>query len=293
MQDPASTRLPWHQDLLEQLTSTREQDRLPNALALVCPPGWGLQVLAEEAVRVIGEFSADVQPASLAHPDLRWLEPEGSVIKIDQIRRAAEFAVQTVQTAPRKVVLILHADKMNSNSANALLKTLEEPPRNTHIVLATERWGKLLPTVRSRCQRWEVRANVSLAQQWLTNQGMDLETDEFNRVFAEAGYAPLELDAQSNPMETELEQIKTLSVAAFMKQDGFDMTHFLERLFRYLVRYAARALQAGDGLAAKECQRLAEHVLDVRRQITTSNAANQTLLFEGLLFALRKLPDGV
>lgn len=290
MQEPVLTRLPWQQNLLDQLENTRGQDRLPNALALVCPPGWGLRALAEEAVRVMGEFSANVQPSSLAHPDLRWLEPEGSVIKIDQIRRAAEFAVQTVQAAPRKVVLILHADKMNSNSANALLKTLEEPPRNTHIVLATERWGKLLPTVRSRCQRWEVRANVSVAQQWLADQGLDLKTDEFDRVFAEAGYAPLELDPKTDRMEIELEQLKKGSPAAFMKQDGFDTARFLERLFRYLVRYSAKALEAGDQVAARECHRLAEQVLDVRRQITTSNAANQTLLFEGLLFALRKLP---
>ena len=241
-------------------------------------------------MRVIGEFAAGVQPSTLAHPDLRWLEPEGAVIKIDKIRRAAEFAVQTVQTAPRKVIVLLHAEKMNANSANALLKTLEEPPTNTHIVLATERWGKLLPTVRSRCQRWEVRPNIGLARDWLAGKGLALDAEEFDLAFREAGYAPLGFDPALDAIELELKRLRRESVAAFMKRDGFDLAHFLERLYRYLVGYAAQAIGSGDQPAADESQQLADKVLDVRRQITTSNAANQTLLLEGLSFALRKLP---
>ena len=195
-----SAVLPWQEEALGQIQSALEQGRLPNAIGLVCPQGWGLGDLAERVVRMIAELPEDQTASQVAHQDVRWVEPDGAVLKIDQIRRVNDFAVQTVQVAPRKVVLLLHADRLNGNAANALLKTLEEPPKNTHIILATESWGKLLPTIRSRCQRIVVRPNLRAALEWLKAAGHDVNES----LFAEAGYAPFSYSERANSLKQTL-----------------------------------------------------------------------------------------
>ena len=88
-----------------------------------------------------------------SHPDIRVIEPEAKKknIEIGQIRAARNEAYVVPQMAARKVFIINKADTMNQNSANALLKVLEEPPGNTVFILITEYSASLLATVRSRC----------------------------------------------------------------------------------------------------------------------------------------------
>ncbi|NPB04968.1 MAG: hypothetical protein GXO08_01100 [Aquificae bacterium] len=90
------------------------------------------------------------------HPDLALVVPDGAQIKIDQIRALQEF-VSLRPTGRRKVVIIDDAGKMNPQAQNALLKTLEEPPEDTHFVLVASKRGELLPTVLSRCQVLEFK----------------------------------------------------------------------------------------------------------------------------------------
>ena len=121
-------------------------------------------------------IESDKAPEDIAHPDFRWVVPDGAVIKIDQVRALNAFAVQTRQMANRKVAAVFDAHLLNVNAANTLLKTLEEPPPNTHIVLCTPYWSRLLPTIRSRCQYLQVSANTQQAQEWLRAQGCLLYT---------------------------------------------------------------------------------------------------------------------
>lgn len=88
------------------------------------------------------------------HPDIHILEPlpDKRDIAIDQVREFQRELNLRPYEAPRKACLIEPADKMNANSANSLLKTLEEPPGNALIILLTENANILLPTIRSRCQ---------------------------------------------------------------------------------------------------------------------------------------------
>ena len=74
-------------------------------------------------------------------------------IRIDQIRRLADWAVATTHRGIAKVALIYPADALNPAAANALLKTLEEPPPGVHFLLGAHRLDALLPTIRSRCQQ--------------------------------------------------------------------------------------------------------------------------------------------
>jgi len=93
------------------------------------------------------------------------------MIRIDQIRSLSAFAVASPQVARRKIVLIDRADQLNLNSANALLKTLEEPVSDLVLILLQESGRPILPTIRSRCQSVPVALpSADQAAQWLHNQ---------------------------------------------------------------------------------------------------------------------------
>lgn len=87
------------------------------------------------------------------HPDFTVLAPEGNAIKIDQIRKMQEGLVFKPVDGCKKIVIVDPAEKMNAAAANALLKTLEEPPPYVMLILVSGRSGMLLPTLRSRCQK--------------------------------------------------------------------------------------------------------------------------------------------
>ena len=74
-------------------------------------------------------------------------------IKIDQIRALQQALSYKAFEGHRRVVLVLEADKMTPSTANAMLKTLEEPGRATHFILVSDAAHRLLPTIISRCQR--------------------------------------------------------------------------------------------------------------------------------------------
>ncbi len=94
-------------------------------------------------------------------------------IRVDAMRDAVEFAQRTSARGRGKVVLVYPAERMNHVTANALLKTLEEPPGDVRFVLATEAAHQLLPTIRSRClghtMRWP---DPAASQAWLEAQGL-------------------------------------------------------------------------------------------------------------------------
>ena len=94
-------------------------------------------------------------------------------IRVEAMRDAIEFAQRTSARGRGKVVLLYPAERMNTVTANALLKTLEEPPGNIRFVLASEAAHQLLPTIRSRC----IGHNMQWPQpqaclQWLHSQGV-------------------------------------------------------------------------------------------------------------------------
>lgn len=88
------------------------------------------------------------------HPDIHLIGPlpDKRDISVDQLRELQHDLSLRPYEAPRKACIIDPAERMNTSSANSLLKTLEEPPGNALIILLTENAGMLLPTVRSRCQ---------------------------------------------------------------------------------------------------------------------------------------------
>lgn len=130
--------------------SDAKNDRNPAIGATAAPSG-------------CGECAACRKIQSGNHPDLHWLKPTGSIIKIGQIRELAARVILKPYEANYRVIIIVGAHKMNAAAANALLKLLEEPPARTLFILTAPQPGDLLPTVASRCQH--IRFNpISRAQ---------------------------------------------------------------------------------------------------------------------------------
>jgi DNA polymerase-3 subunit delta' len=89
------------------------------------------------------------------HPDLTWIGPQGAngEVLVEDVRDRVVAAVpMTPFEASRRVFVIEGADRMNESAANALLKTLEEPPAHAHLILIADSTGTVLPTILSRCQ---------------------------------------------------------------------------------------------------------------------------------------------
>jgi DNA polymerase-3 subunit delta' len=91
--------------------------------------------------------------ASGAHPNFLFITPETQFLRIDEIRSLREeLSLKAFSDRPR-VAILCPADRMTPQAANALLKTLEEPPTGTHLLLVTHKSSAMMPTILSRCQR--------------------------------------------------------------------------------------------------------------------------------------------
>ena len=109
------------------------------------------------------------------HPDLLLLEPENQAIKVDQVRQMQKVLAYKPYEGRRRVCIIAAADRMAPHMSNILLKTLEEPPLHTVIVLLARHPRLMLPTILSRCQLIRFHPlPVTLVSQWLSQQhGLD------------------------------------------------------------------------------------------------------------------------
>lgn len=111
-----------------------------------------LQAIKQSASGGDPEHTSVFQIDTRVHPDLSVLEPEGDKdIGIDAVRGVLSRAVTYPMTAPYKYLVIDGADRLTIQAANAILKTLEEPPTRTRFFLITQSFNRVIPTIRSRC----------------------------------------------------------------------------------------------------------------------------------------------
>lgn len=121
-----------------------------------------------------------------SHPDLYVLAPLGEMIRIDDIRALRHDLHMRPFEADRRVYLILDADRMNEDAADALLKDLEEPPPYAVIVLVAGELGPLPPTILSRCQLIPFRRlSEGAVREWIASQAPERGEEEV-RVLARA-----------------------------------------------------------------------------------------------------------
>lgn len=207
---------PWQHDLWRQMTGMRQ--RMPHALLLQGRPGIGKldfagalagALLCEQPTAeggACGQCDSCNWYAQGNHPDLRVLQPEengaagdeegseakparkSQVISVDQVRELSEFLGLSSHRASVRIVLLQPAEALNAASANALLKMLEEPPSGVLFILVTHQPQRLLPTIRSRCNKIDMPFPARAeAAAWLATQGISNAAERL----AYVGGAPL------------------------------------------------------------------------------------------------------
>jgi DNA polymerase-3 subunit delta' len=171
-----------HRVAEEMLAQALASGRLHHAWLLAGPAGIGKATLAYRMARhvlarpeerdpagrslaVPPESAAARQIAQLAHPGLLVLRRPYdlsrkrllSIISVDEVRKLRAFLGHTAEAGGWRVVIVDSADELNANAANALLKSLEEPPPRALFLLVTAQPSGLLPTIRSRCRRLDLQ----------------------------------------------------------------------------------------------------------------------------------------
>ena len=195
----------WLSPVREEFRKRLQGDRLAHAFLLSGQPGTGKQGLAmemaaallclENSLPACGSCRSCQLLVSGAHPDFRILSFElnksgklRTEIVIDQVRQLISFLQLTTTISEKKVALVQPAEAMNRNAANALLKTLEEPPGDAVIILLSNDPSRLAVTIRSRCQKLQVRSpDTDTALAWLLEEGAYGEGEAISALKAAAG----------------------------------------------------------------------------------------------------------
>lgn len=222
--------LPWQRSVAAAALAART--RWPHALLITGRRGIGKRDLASHFAQALLCEQPDADGSACgrcpscgyvvagAHPDLRRIEPfefdeDGEpkavdAILVDRIRELSQFAQLSTHRQRAKVALIAPAEAMNEAAANALLKTLEEPPPATFILLVSDHWGRLPATIVSRCRRLPApEPDAASATAWLGARGVG----QPELLLAQAGGAPLLALALAAP-ETQRERIALLDALA-------------------------------------------------------------------------------
>ena len=222
---------PWQEKQKQRLLEMQKQDRFPHALLLCGPEGIGLNQFAQTFVMQMLCLSEDITSINACgtcqscqlfnagtHPDLSIIEPEeeGKQIKIAQIRELINYVTLKSFSGKLKIVIIEPADAMNRSTANALLKTLEEPPSQSMLFLLSHRPSSLPITIRSRCQRLDFEpAFGETATQWLKDQshGSHLSEELLLRLSGGGPLKALSLveDDQLQHRQTLVKDLKSLT----------------------------------------------------------------------------------
>ncbi len=297
-----------HKDVEEALLTAWKANRLPHAILLGGPQGIGKATLAYRLTRFVlsggSENASDLsvspdhpvsrQVASLSHPDLlvlRRVKGEeqkniSQVIRVEDTRRITSFFGSTSAYGGWRVCIVDAVEEMNAASSNAILKLLEEPPARSLFILISHTPGRLLPTIRSRCRRIDMKAlasgEVSQALAALAADLPELDQSQIESA-AEAGQGSvgralslllggedgLEVLQLTREMLAKLPSVESGSVAALGdKLRGDNLGVFAEAVEDWLADAAT-----GDGEPARLAQ-FAEAWDKVRRATATAEIYN-------------------
>ena len=314
---------PWLQQRQRQLRESLSTGRLPHSTLLLSAPGLGAEQLATwMAALALCEAAAGAAPCGIctsccllrsnSHPDyhLVKLEDDARQIKIDQVRELIDTLSLKSYRSGRKVGVIEGAEALNTNGANAFLKTLEEPSADTVLIMIARPTHRLPATIASRCLRMVLRpptADVALA--WLRDHGSA----------GQQGAAALELAGGAPLLALELQQAGIAALEAGMQEDiqalsagAVDVTLLADRWVRsnlplrivWLENWITRRVHAclGGGTSSQSAERVRLpaallkpkiralfELLDATRELRrlASTGMNQQLALESLLLGGR------
>lgn len=221
------------------LTQMLKKKNIPHAMLFTGVDGIGKRTTAMAlgmalncsnpvGVSACGECPSCQKVISGAHPDMITIRPEGAFIKIDQVRALSRQLRFAPLEGNWRVVIINDAQAMNLEASNAILKVLEEPPKNTFIILTASQTTDLLPTIVSRCQQVAFRPipYEKVAEVLVELQGLDRQT------------------ATTLAVSTKGSLGKALSV------DGEKWTVWRARLVEQISSFSIRSIQPVFGFVA-------------------------------------------
>lgn len=244
---------------------------------------------------VAGDTAAARQVLALSHPGLLVIrrpwdhktKKNTQVITVDEVRRVKSFLSYTSEAGTHRVVIVDTADLLNTNAANALLKSLEEPPPRTFFLLLTATPGRLLPTIRSRCRvldlaplgEADLRRAVlaALAQEEREPPGaaewarlIALSEGSVRRALTLWLGDGLKLDQRLGQLFAGLPQIDWQGVHALADEIASQAAaERFEMFFDLLLKLVARLVRAGAGMAAPDPEaRLAQRLVPEARLAT-------------------------
>lgn len=165
------------------IESALQRGRLAHSLVIHGSDPETLEAFARQLSARLLKLDSHWAESAAVHPDLTTLRPSGKSRQIrigensgeaNTMRHFIKQLAQSPLSGDRKVGIVYEGERLNANSANAFLKTLEEPPLNTTILLLTSRPYSLLPTIRSRCLQFRIPAGEGIAtdpavREWLAD----------------------------------------------------------------------------------------------------------------------------
>lgn len=170
---------PWLLPTLKRLQQRALHDQLHHGLLFVADNGVGESLIIESMVKSLlcssksacGNCKSCKLFEAKSHPDMMYVVSDKPSIGVDLIRQVSDYVTTTSQMLGNKVIVIENIELMTEAASNSLLKTLEEPNKNTYLLLTTTRPNSLLATVTSRCEKVRlVRPSISQSLAWLGSQ---------------------------------------------------------------------------------------------------------------------------
>jgi len=222
---------PWLTNVTSQLEKLYQSQKFPHALLLVGAEGLGQQrvvaalsqlllCLSPQNNRACGHCRACHLFSEQHHPDYRSLGENNVNISIDDVREITVFLSQASHQAGNRVVVIV-ADNLTVACANALLKTLEEPPKQTFFILMAKHPSNVLPTIRSRCFVLSIPVpSCAQALSWLQQQYPNKAVGDLSWNLKVAGGVPLKVQAMT-PEALDKSQAMLASILCSEDLSGF------------------------------------------------------------------------
>ena len=310
--------LPWQASAWQRVCVQIADGKMPHGILLAGPSdsgkanfaaGLAAYLLCQGHSKPCGECRQCNLVTAGTHPDLLEVTLEDSKqIRIEQIRALIHWATQTAQQGGYKVCTINPADKLNNQSANALLKVLEEPPPNTLICLVSDQPMRLLPTLRSRCQRIELGTpSQQEAVLWL--QGQLESSADIELLLSIAGgmplrvldaidedYLKLRLELSSHLVPLAKGDRSPIDVAAVMAKE--EVGRVLGLLYQLVSDSIALTLSGGKVIKNRDLSetiqqyshlrsvshryKLLDHISEALGQLNGTSNPNGQMLLEGV-----------
>lgn len=183
-----------HEEIEQKMLQSFKSGHMPHGLIFSGPKGIGKATMAYKLTKTILGHENLVN--SGGHPDLMSVErlydpvknTQKASVEVAEIRKVTPFLRMTASYGGWRIVIIDDADTMNRNAQNALLKILEEPPKNTLIILVAHRLGTLIPTIRSRTQLINFHAlSPDILSNLLSQAGHDLTPNNLQTLISMSG----------------------------------------------------------------------------------------------------------